>query len=421
MKAVHPFKLAALAVLLTATFAASDVDAQRKRGGDEPVALYPDATRDPPKASYTQRLTRQHKKLQEIYTEEGREQEALALAEEILNHERANAYDKAVAAMTAGTVAVAMDDEARGMAYFERAIAEDALPNDNHYNVMVNLAALQINAEQYDKADPLLARVIAETSTKNPDIYAMQASSFYNNGKFAEAVQALERATEVRGEAKPEWTRMQLAAYDELGEGDKAIALGEKLLAKDPDDKSAISNLALLYSNNDQAEKAAALLDGARKRGLMTEARDYDRILSVYYNLDQQDQVAAVIEEGFAKGILPNDGRYNAMLAQAHYFSDNIPAAIAAAGKAAELSKEGEPGLFLAQVLSQEDRNAEALAAAKAAIAKGLKSPGSAWMVVARSEYYSDNMAAAKAAYREAAKDPATRDQAQKALSQLTR
>jgi tetratricopeptide (TPR) repeat protein len=177
----------------------------------------------------------------------------------------------------------------------------------------------------------------------------------------------------------------------------------------------------MLYSNNDQPEKAVALLDGARKRGLLNEAADYERIFATYYNMEKEAEAAAVIDEGLAKGILPQDAKYYTMLGQAHYFGDNIPAAITAAQKAADLSKDGEPGLFLAQILSQEDRNAEAAAAARAAIAKGVKKPGDAWMVIARAEFYSDNLAGAKAAYREAAKDPATRDQAQKALAQISR
>ena len=72
-------------------------------------------------------------------------------------------------------------------------------------------------------------------------------------------------------------------------------------------------------------------------------------------------------------------------------------------------------------MLSQEDRNAEAMAAARAALAKGVKKPGQAWMVIGRAEHYSQNLAGARAAYREAAKDPATADQAQRVLAQINR
>ena len=79
------------------------------------------------------------------------------------------------------------------------------------------------------------------------------------------------------------------------------------------------------------------------------------------------------------------------------------------------------PGLFLAQVLSQEDRNAESKAAGELALQKGLKSPGEAWMVIARAEFYSDNLPGARRAYQEAMKDPKTAEQARKALAQISR
>lgn len=420
MKASHSIKIAALAFFLSASFAAPDADAQR-RNNAPPPAMYPDATRKPTPAAYEQRLTRQHKQLQDLAGKEGRENEVIALAEQILAHERAKPYDKAVAAMTAGAAALELDDEPRAIAYYVRAIEEDALPNDNHFSLMINASSLYIGNEQYEEGDALLARLISETSTKNPDVYALQASSFYNNGKYAEAVTSIKKAAELKGEMTGQWTQMLLAAYAELGQDNEAIALGEQILAKSPDDKRAISNLAVLYTNNDQMDKAVALLDGARKRGLMTEAADYERIYSAYYNMEKEAEAAAVLEEGLAKGILPEEAKYYSMVAQAHYFSENIPASIAAAQKAANLAQDGEPGLFLAQVLSQEDRNAEAMAAARAAIAKGVKKPGQAWMVIARSEFYAENLAGARAAYREAAKDPSTADQAQRALAQINR
>ena len=138
--------------------------------------------------------------------------------------------------------------------------------------------------------------------------------------------------------------------------------------------------------------------------------------------MSREAEAAAVIEDGLAKKILPEDGKTYSALAQAHYFSDNIPGAIAAAQKGAPLATDGELSLFLAQILSQEDdRNAEAKAAGQQALAKGLKKPGEAWMVIARAEYYSDNLQGARNAYREAAKDPATRQQAETELAKLNR
>jgi tetratricopeptide (TPR) repeat protein len=180
-----------------------------------------------------------------------------------------------------------------------------------------------------------------------------------------------------------------------------------------------LMNVVALYGNVDQTDKAAALLADAHARGLVITADDYKRLYATYFSIDREGDAARIIEEGLAKQILPADGETYTNLAQAHYFSDNVPGAIAAAQKGAPLASDGKLGLFLAQVLNQEDRNAESIAAARAALAKGLDKPGDAWMVIARAEYYSDNIPGAKAAFREAAKDPSTRSQAQTELAKL--
>ena len=412
------------AVALAAVLAAPAADAQRraKEDKDAPKALYPDATREEPEGSFSPRLSKQITKLQEAYAADGQEAETIAAAEAILANEKAKPYDRGMALLLAGSAALNSGDDATAMGYLDKAIAENALSNDNHYTAMLSLASAYLNTEQYDKADPLIARVIAETKTTNPDVYGLQAASFYNNDKYEQAIPALKKAIELRPD-KPEtqWLQMLMASYAETNRDAEAVALGEDIVKRNPEDKKALLNLATLYANADMQDKAVALLEGARQKGLLTDANDYQRLFGTYYNMDRGKEAAAVLQEGIDKGIMPADAKNYAMLAQAYYFSDDIAGAIAASQKALPLATDGEPALFLAQILGQEDRNAESKAAAQQALAKGVKKPGEAWMVLARSEFYLENQAAAEAAYREAAKDPATREQALKALAQITR
>jgi tetratricopeptide (TPR) repeat protein len=327
-----------------------------------------------------------------------------------------------MAMLLAGSAAMGLGDDAKAEGYLSRAIDENALSNDNHYTAMLTLASAYVNTEQFEKGNALIERVISETKTTNPEVYFLLGASFYNSDKYAEAIAPLKKAIELKeGEPETQWLQMLMASYSESGQDGEAIKLAEEIHSKSPDDKKAILILATLYADMDMQDKAVALLEDARKRGLLTEASDYQRLFGTYYNMGREKDGAVVLEEGLAKGILPADAKNYTLLAQAYYFSDNIPAAITAAQKAASLATDGEPALFLAQVLGQEDRNAEAKAAAQQALAKGVKKPGEAWMAIARAEYYSDNIPGATAAYREAAKDPSTREQAQKALAQITR
>lgn len=422
MKPLNPLKLALL-VFLATSLSPADADAQRRsKKEEEPAALYPDATRESPEAIYTQRLSKQIQALQDAYNADGKEEQTIAAAETILASERAQAYDRGIALLLAGSAAIDLEQDDKAIDYLKRAIDENGLPNDNHYSAMLSLASVYINNDRNDEAAELLTRVVTETKTTNPQVYALQGANLYNAGKYAEAIPALKRAIELKTDGEDQQSmNMLLQSYAETGNDAEAITTAEALHRKNPDDKRALMNLATLYGNADQQDKAVALLDDARKRGMLTDANDYQRLYSTYFGMEREKEAAVVIEEGLAKGILPADGKTYAVLAQAHYYSDNVPGAIAAAQKGGPLSSDGELLLFLAQVLGQEDRNAEAKAAGQQALAKGLKSPGEAWMAIARAEYYLENVAAAKTAYREAAKDPSTRSQAEKALAQISR
>ena len=421
MKSLHPLKLAVL-IALAASLSVPEADAARRSKKEEPVLLYPDATRESPEAVYTQRLSKQIQKLQEAYNADGKENETIAAAEVILASKLAKPYDRGIALLLAGSAAIDLGNDDQAIDYLKRAIDENGLPNDNHYSAMLSLASVYINTDRNDEAAALLQRVVDETRTNKPDVYALQGANFYNAGKYAEAIAPLKKAIELKTDGEDQQSlNMLLSAYAETGDDAAAIATAEALHQKNPDDKRALMNLATLYGNADMQDKAVALLDGARQRGMLTDANDYQRLYATYFGMQREKEAAAVIEEGLAKNILPADGKTYTVLAQAHYYSDNVPAAIAAAQKGAPMASDGELSLFLAQVLGQEDRNAEAKAAAQQALAKGLKNPGEAWMTIARAEYYSDNIAAAKAAYREASNDPSTRSQAQKALAQISR
>jgi len=383
---------------------------------------YPDATRKAPAGQYSPRLQRQVNKLLSAYNADAPDpDEIIAAAEEVITNERAGEFDKGMARLLAGSTALSDGRDEAAIAYFRQVIEGDALSNDNHYSAMLSLASAYVNAEQYDLADPLLVRLIEETKTTAPTAYALQASSYYNRDMFEQAIPPLKRAIELKPDGDPALPQMLMSAYSELGQEGEAVRVAEGLHQANPDDKRALLNLALLYSTADMPEKAAALLDGARAAGKFTDAGDYQRLVAAYYNMDRQKDAADVIADGIAKGIMPADAKNYLQLAQFRYFSDDVPAAVEAARKGAEVSQDGEISLFLAQVLDQEDRNEETKAAAQQAIAKGLPNPGDAWMVLARAEFYLDNIPAAQAAYREAMKDPKTRDAAQKALAQISR
>lgn len=422
MKALHPLKLA-VAILLATSFAAGDADAQRRSSKrDEPKALYPDATRQDPGGSFSQRLAKPIERLQKAYGEDGKEEQAIAAAQEIINSDRAKDFDKAMAYLLGGSAANDLGQDDVAAEYLSKAIELNALSNDNHYSAMMSLGSVYLNSDRFEEAAAVIKRLIDETKTQDPQVYMLLGGAYYNAGDYAQAIAPLKQALALDTEGKLEQVpAMLMQSYSETGDEAAAIGIAEEMVRRNPEDKRSLLNLAALYGNNDQADKAVALLEQAKTKGLLSTADDYRRLYSTYYSMQREKDAAAVIEEGLAKGLLPKDGQTYTILAQSLYFSDNIEGSISAAKTGAPLADNGDLALFLAQVLGQEDRNAEAKEAGRLAISKGIANPGEAWMVIARAEFYSDNIPGARQAYQEAAKDPKTAEQARKALAQISR
>ena len=174
-----------------------------------------------------------------------------------------------------------------------------------------------------------------------------------------------------------------MAALSEAGQSGEAVKEAEALAAKNPNDKKAQLNLASMYMQADQMDKAAAVMDKLRSSGQLTEEREYKQLYSIYANTDKKEKdVIAVINEGLQKGILKPDYQVYLALAQSYYYSDQVPQAIDAWQKAAPLSKDGETYLNLARVLHAEGRIPEAKQAAQQALAKGVKNQADAKKII---------------------------------------
>ena len=344
---------------------------------------YPDATREEPKGKGSPKL---QKKLQSMIDAYNKDDFAAArsLADEVMATEAATPYDKALAGQIASQAAYNTDDTAGTIAYLKRAIEENALDNNSHYQLMYMLAGVQLQEEQYVEGLAVLDRYFAETKSQRPEDLILKGQSLYQAERYAEAIPVLKQAIDTSPEPKDNWYQLLMASYAEAGQPAEAAKLAESIAAKSPDNKNAQLNLANMYLQTDQYDKAAVVMEKLRSAGQLTDEKDYRVLYSTYANLDgKEKEVISVINEGLQKGALKPDQQTYLALAQSYYYSDQIAPAIEAWQKAAPLSKDGETYLNLAKVLWQEDRIPEAKQAAKAALDKGLKKPEDAKKIIA--------------------------------------
>lgn len=393
-------KTTLLSLALVAAFcggAVLDANAARRGEQKKEEVLYPDATRQEPEAKGSPKVQTKLNKLIEAYNkalEQEDEAKATAgyttartLADEIIANGSANAYDKALAAQIASQAALNTDDEAAAEGYLKQAVDANALGNNQHFQLMLQLAQLQLQKDDYTNGFATLDKYLAESKSKRPADFAFKGQYLYQADRFAECIPPLKQAIETSTNPEDKvdnWTQILMVCYQEAGQLAEAVKVAEQLAAKSPNDKRAQMNLASIYLNSEQEAKAAAVLEKLRAAGLMTEEKDYRQLYLTYANMDGKEKdVIAVVNEGLQKGIVKPDYQTYLALAQAYYYSEQIPQAIEAWQKAAPLSKDGETYLNLARVLWQEDRIPEAKVAARAALDKGLKKPDDAKKIIA--------------------------------------
>ena len=398
----HALSAAVLALFLTGaateTFAQSASDAfnvgtkgrkaKKEAKQEQPQAKaeakYPDATREEPEAKASAKLSKDLKKIFDAY-EAGDPAIVVPLADEMIANDKANAYERSISARLAAASLIGEDD-AKAMAYLQKVLEFNGLSNNEHYDSMLMLGQLQMQADNDAQGLATVDKLIAETKTANPEVQAIRGNALYRLERYPEAAAALKQAIDTAGaDAKPEWQQLLMASYFDSGKADEAAGIAEAQLAKNPDDKKLQMNLASIYMQAEQNDKAIALLEKMRAKGQLTEDRDYRNLFALYLNSEGREKEGiAVIKEGLEKGVIKPDYQTYVALGQAYYFTDQPGPAIENYRKAAPLAPDGETYLNLARILWGEGQLGEAKQAAQQALDKGVKKPAEAQKILAQ-------------------------------------
>ena len=349
-----------------------------KKKQPKAVQLFPAATRKEPgltpTAAMAKNLTQLH-----VLMEAKNNDEAIALGEKMIADGAANHFDRAVAWQSIAYSYIRKADNAKAAVDLQKSLDENALSNNDQYQIMLQLAQTQIDAGQGAAGLATLDRLVNETGLDKPEYNAIRGRVYYEQKNYAAAAQALQKAVDATDKPDENWTQLLLSSYFNLKQPERAEKIALDMLHKRPDDKNAILNLASIYGQAGQNDKAAAMLEDARSRGLLSEAKDYRKLYVIYSNMPGKDsQTIAVINEGLQKGILTANAEAYTKLAESYYATRQASQAIDAYRKADALSSNGEAALNLARVLYNEKRYPEARTAAQQAQQKGLKQPADA-------------------------------------------
>ncbi|GMV29897.1 MAG: hypothetical protein AMXMBFR59_20220 [Rhodanobacteraceae bacterium] len=399
--------LGAVSLLAAGIASASRIPGERSseqrssKSSSKTENAYPNAKRNDPKTDMPGSLGTKLNKAQEAASD-GDTDKAIALIDEVLSDKKVTPYAKAFGLYLRSNAKWEKEDGMGAIADLKEAIALDALPNSNQFPAIYTLAQFQLQEEQYADSAKSVDLYIDQSGDKKPEALAVKANALYRADKFQEAIDTMKLAIAATDKPQESWNQILMASYFELNQYDEAAKLSEAQLQKNPNDKKLIQQLASIYVNGDQSDKALKLLTDAKSRGLITTSDDYKLLAQLYGQAEKPAEGAALLEEGFQKGAIAPSYEMYKLLGDSYALADNELKAIDAYGKASPLAKDGEADLLRGQLQINNQQWAPAKESLTKALSRGVKRQGAAYVLLGNAENELGNKSAAIAAMEKA-------------------
>jgi tetratricopeptide (TPR) repeat protein len=266
--------------------------------------------------------------------------------------------------------------------YFEKCLAQDAMPESAARQTEYNLAQIYMSVERYRDALKILEPWLKQAN--NPS-----ASAYYLVGmahvQLEDAKSALPYARmAVRKSKKPRESYLQMALSLEFeNKNFKHVArLLEVLISYFPK-KSYYLQLSAVYAELGRDKKSLSAMELAYVQGMLTSENELVRLAQAYLYHEVPYKAARVLEKGIADEQIEADAENLQSLGDAWLHARELNKALGPLKSSAAKSGDGNLFVRIAQVHLERGENAEAVSALTKGLAKGgLDDPGNAYLLV---------------------------------------
>jgi tetratricopeptide (TPR) repeat protein len=197
---------------------------------------YPNATRKEPKLDMSSGDQKDLNKAADLLNDSKGDQ-AEPIVQKVIASEKSSKYAQAFAHQLLAQIYWEKDKNNEAIAEYRKAIELDALPNDAHFQVLYQIAQLQIQDEKYADALTTLDQWEKMTGATTADEMALKANAYYRTDKFQEAIDTMKKAIAASDKPNDSWTQILMASYFELNQYDQAAQVVQEQLQKNPTDK----------------------------------------------------------------------------------------------------------------------------------------------------------------------------------------
>jgi tetratricopeptide (TPR) repeat protein len=366
------------------------------------------------------------KRLNGVYEDVAEEKydEAYGVLKNMLDRAGRDTYLQAVLNQALAQVEWSRENYDASLAYFERAVELDTLPDQAHFTLMYQIAQLYFMKERYDEALEKLAlwfcKVPEEEITSAA--YVLQASMFAQKKDYAGALKAIDKAIAMDAEPQESWFQLKLGAHYELEQFPQVAETLETMISLWPDTKIYWVQLSQIYYRLKQEDRSLAVQALAYLNGLLDKQTELVYLSSLYSNAEVPYKAAEVLDVGIQDGIIEPTKHYWTIVAESWYAAEELEKSLVAYEQAGKAASDGDIDLRRGYILVDMERWPAALEALNLALEKGgldERKIGEAYLLRGMAQFNLGNLEGASSDWGKAGRYDKTRDAARQWMNHL--
>jgi len=305
-----------------------------------------------------------------------------------------------------GFVHYNLDDIDAAMAAYQKMIDIPSIEPQIKKSTIYTMAQFSTMQEDYNGALEYLDQYFVLETNPAPDNYILLAQNLYQVNRYQDMIEPIETAiSEAQRrevEVKEDWYVLLNFAYFQQEDYAKVRDIQKILLVNWPKKRYWFS-LAGAYTELGEDSNLLAAYDAAYTQGMFDKESEYVTMAQLYMQHEVPYKAAMVMDGQMKAGVVTKDAKNYRLLSQALTLAAEDEASIPALQEAARLSDDGELNLRLGNAHLNLGQYSECVSAIRDGVRKGgIKSPDNAQISLGMCLYNQKEYQDAIAAFRSA-------------------
>jgi tetratricopeptide (TPR) repeat protein len=258
---------------------------------------------------------------------------------------------------------------------YEKVLKQPDLPEGLISSSLYTLAQLYFITEEYQKAVGTIEKWFKSTDKPSENAYMLLGQGYYQLEKYKKSLVPLKKAykmVKARGDnPKQNLLLLMRVNYYELDDYKNMVNVLKELVQIYPKTQYWLT-MAGAYSELKRLDKQMSIMQMLYDSGDLPKGNQQQNLANLLLLHEVPYRAALILDKGMQKGIIEKNVRNLRLLSQAYLQAQESKKAIAPLKQAANLSKDGDLDIRLAQAYINLDRYKEAIGS----LGKGLKKGG---------------------------------------------